>query len=481
MSFIVNPPGSKTYAGVASGSITAGKPVLINASGTLSQVGAGSNPNAAAETTLIQSVNSSAPMAYDTANQKVVAVQYNSITGNTSAFVGTLSNGQITWGSPVTMLAGRAEYLKIVYDTASGKIVIFFNDYTNSFYGTAIVGTVSGTSISFGTKVVFSSANTLIGGAAYDAGQQKIVLYYGPGATFYPNIVVGTVSGTSISFGTPVVLASTTNSNMGEGQNVVYDSTAQKTVLSFLDTGLWYSKVGTVAGTNISFGAAGAMTGWTSGTNGYGYGVYDSVNNKTVFANSDSTPIWIVGTVSGTSISFGTAVNGPTRTFGVSALSFNPAAGTIFNAYRGASPDWGRMLNATVSGTTVTFSSVITFAKVAGVSAQSVYNPNDQSVVMNWGSTSSNPNVGFSGTFTQVITSSNLSATSQFLGFSSANYTNGQNAVITTISGIDTNQSALTPGLAYYVQGNGTLSTNPANPSLYAGIALTASSILVKG
>ena len=39
--------------------------------------------------------------------------------------------------------------------TANGKVVIAYSDMDNSFYGTAIVGTVSGTSISFGTPVVF--------------------------------------------------------------------------------------------------------------------------------------------------------------------------------------------------------------------------------------------------------------------------------------------------------------------------------------
>jgi hypothetical protein len=39
----------------------------------------------------------------------------------------------------------------------SNKVVIAYKNQGNSSYGTAIVGTVSGTSISFGTEVVFNA------------------------------------------------------------------------------------------------------------------------------------------------------------------------------------------------------------------------------------------------------------------------------------------------------------------------------------
>jgi hypothetical protein len=42
-------------------------------------------------------------------------------------------------------------YISIAYDANAQKVVIAYTDSGNSSYGTAIVGTVSGTSISFGT------------------------------------------------------------------------------------------------------------------------------------------------------------------------------------------------------------------------------------------------------------------------------------------------------------------------------------------
>ena len=68
--------------------------------------------------------------------------------------------------------------------------------------------------------------------------------------------------------------------------------------------------------------------------------------------------------------------------------------------------------------------------------------------------------------------------TENFIGFSSAGYTNGQTATI-NVTGNTTTQSSLTPGQKYYVQNNGSLALTAADPSVAAGRALTASSLLI--
>ena len=45
-------------------------------------------------------------------------------------------------------------------------------------YGESIVGTVSGTSISFGTSVVFNSGTTSFMRSSYDSANKKIVIAY---------------------------------------------------------------------------------------------------------------------------------------------------------------------------------------------------------------------------------------------------------------------------------------------------------------
>ena len=64
--------------------------------------------------------------------------------------------------------------------------------------GKAVVGTVSGTSISFGTPTTFHDAGTDTSVVVYDSNAQKIVIFYQDipaGAGYIANCVVGTVSG----------------------------------------------------------------------------------------------------------------------------------------------------------------------------------------------------------------------------------------------------------------------------------------------
>jgi hypothetical protein len=72
-------------------------------------------------------------------------------------------------------------YISTTYDSTNNKIVIAYRDVGNSSYGTAIVGTVSGTSISFGTAVVFESATSAYISTTYDSTNNKIVIAYQDG------------------------------------------------------------------------------------------------------------------------------------------------------------------------------------------------------------------------------------------------------------------------------------------------------------
>ena len=71
-----------------------------------------------------------------------------------------------------------ASYIAATYDSTNNKIVISYSDGGNSDYGTAIVGTVSGTAISFGTAGVFESANSMYISSTFDSNLNKIVIAY---------------------------------------------------------------------------------------------------------------------------------------------------------------------------------------------------------------------------------------------------------------------------------------------------------------
>lgn len=142
----------------------------------------------------------------------------------------TVSGTSISFGTAV-QVASSGAYIKTVYDSNTNKVVVIYRDGNNSNYGTARVGTVSGTDISFGTAAVFHSAATGDTAVAFDSTNNKIVIGYKDGADGDKgNCVVGTISGTDISFGSEATFHNA--STLGV-DGVVYNSNQNK-VFSFI-------------------------------------------------------------------------------------------------------------------------------------------------------------------------------------------------------------------------------------------------------
>ena len=143
----------------------------------------------------------------------------------------------LSLGSPsVFESGGQTSYISVVYDSSNEKVVISYVDIANSQKGTAVVGDVSGTSIAFGTPVVFNNTDQSdlngVDDLVYDSTNNKVVIGYKDyGNNYYGTAIVGTVSGTSISFGTPVVFNS---SNLAQIA-LTYDSANGKVVIAYDD------------------------------------------------------------------------------------------------------------------------------------------------------------------------------------------------------------------------------------------------------
>ena len=261
-------------------------------------------------------------LTYDSTNERVVIAYTDNSTSYGTAIVGTVSGTSISFGTKVVFEADATyEQMSIIFDSTNNKVVIAYKDNANSNYGTSIVGTVSGTSISFGTAEVFESALIRQISAVYDSTNERVVIAYADrGNSDYGTAIVGTVSGTSITYGTAVVFESALTSYISS----IHDSTNNKVVITYSDGGNSYhgtAIVGTVSGTSISFGTA---VVFESAETYYLTATYDSTNNQVVIAYKDDGNSGyctsIVGTVSGTSISFGTAfviVSNSTFTTGI--------------------------------------------------------------------------------------------------------------------------------------------------------------------
>jgi len=368
----------------------------------------------------------------------------------------------------------------VVYDSAANKIVVAYVDLANGSKGKASVGTVSGTSISFGSAVVWHDASTDFIDMVYDANAQKVVFaYYDAANSGYGTSVVGTVSGTSISFGTTIVFNSANVNRI----SLAYSSAAQKVIVSYRTTSdQGQSQVGTVSGTSISYGS---QYIYNTGVTGPAIdSAYDVASDRIVVAYKDegnsSYGTACVGSISGSAITWGSETVFNAGITDNICASYDPSSQKIIISYRDrGNSNYGTAIVGTVSGTSHTFSSATELTGNDGYYINQTYDTTSKNVISVYRD-DSNSDYGTAVAFTPAYSSTNITS-ENYIGIASNGYATGQAATINAKGFIDDNQSGLTAGQSYYVQSDGTLSTTAGDPSVFAGTAVSANKLIVKG
>ena len=506
----VPPKQAGKYKAVASGAITNGKPVLVNAAGTVSQVSA----------TAVSSDPSTA--------------------------------------TPVVFDSDLVDEVNVTYDTNENRVVITYHDSGNSYYGTAIVGTLSGTTISYGTPVVYNSNSSSGNAVVFDSTNNKILVTYSDNTSDHTQARVGVVSGTSISFPASetswsdnlcvnitatyddvndqiVIFARETNGNgvvIGGGthssDNQLGFSAANAFVTSIYHTGVYSNGIIFIEdadGSNDRIIAAFSDTGNSShGTIRLGYAgggavkpyiatgsavVFNSANTKFVSiaklptvdqegkfviayqdtGNSNKGEA-IVGKInkSDSSISFGTAVTFSSQTATNVKVVYDTSRDKVFISYfDGDSDGTLHIVTGTVSGTSISFADRTEMSSaISNGNAQSlsnVYIPDGNYIVTAYRD-NNNGGDGTAVVHTPTVFSSNLTASTSegYIGIASGGtYADTAEATIDVVGTVNKDQSGLTAGQTYYVQTDGTLGTSADDPSVVAGTAISATELIVKG
>ena len=470
---------------VASGTIPNGATVVINTDGTVGIVTLSTSDTPSVGTPVIfddpgtDAVYMKGSVFDPDTNKVIITYMDNGNSNRGTAIVGTVSGDTISFGTAVVFESAQTGDIVATYDSTNNKVVIAYQDSDNSYTGKAVVGTVSGTSISFGTAVVFDTGNTGSSSimAAYDSTNQKIIFSYAVGSE--GKAIVGTVSGTSISFGTAVVFESANT----PFSSLVYDSTNQKVVIGYTDAGNsshGTAIVGTVSGTSISFGSAVVFN--SAGTS-YISAAYDSTNGKVVIVYNDSGNsnygTAIVGTVSGTSISFGSEAVFETANVVYTSATYDSTNDKIVIAYRDiANSNYGTAVVGTVSGTSISFSTPVVFETSQSDYSSAIFDSNSNKVVISYtdlGDSYKGKSVVFGAT-SQVT---NLTA-ENYIGIAAEAISDTATGRINVVTGTNTGQTGLTTAQKYFVQPNGTLATSAGDPSVVAGTAISDTKILVR-
>ena len=458
----------------ASGTLSNGQAVIIHTDGTVKAVGEEASDTSSVGTAVVfeGGITEEQGITFDSnSNKVVVAYRDRSNSDHGTAVVGTVSGNTISFGTPVVFASANTQYCRPVFDSNSNKVVIVYSDNANSSHGTAIVGTVSGTSISFGSEVVFESAaiSSQVT-ATFDSSNNKVVIAYHASGF---KAIVGTVSGTSISFGSSVNIATT-----GTYCDSTFDTSNNKVVLAYSQnsTGYGAAIVGTVSGTSISFGSETVFESYASGHFGI---AFDSSNNKVVIAYQDEEDNYgkaIVATVSGSSISFGTAVTFESANTDQIKATYDSAAGKVVIVYQDIdNSNYGTAISGTVSGTSISFGTAVVFLEGNVAFPVVTYDSNaNRSVIAYENDSNSSKGTGI------VYSNMGTNLTSEnFIGFTAEAISNGASGRITVVTGVNESQTGLTTGKKHYVQKNGSLSTTTDSPSVVAGNAVSSTKIIV--
>ena len=196
----------------------------------------------------------------NTANASIVAfseskfvVAYKDISNSNygTAIVGDVSGDTITYGSEYVFNTGNTDYFSIA--TLSGsKFVVSYKDISNSNYGTAIIGDVSGNTIAYGSEYVFNQSITNYVSLGFLSDDKFVVAYRDGGSADYGITLIGDVSENVISYGSEYIF------NTGATSYISVDMLGEnKLVFSYQgNSGLNYGKavIGILSDNIISFG-----------------------------------------------------------------------------------------------------------------------------------------------------------------------------------------------------------------------------------
>jgi len=127
--------------------------------------------------------------------------------GYGTAVIGDVTGNTITHGPEYVFNPAESFFISAV-TISSAKFVVAYQDYDNSIYGTAVIGEVSGNTITYGAEYVFNPAATFYISAAALSSTKFVVTYWDMGNSNYGKAIFGDVSGNTITYGLECVFNS---------------------------------------------------------------------------------------------------------------------------------------------------------------------------------------------------------------------------------------------------------------------------------
>ena len=508
---------SPQLTATASGAITAGKPVIANANGTVSQV---ANTFTALTTPVLRTAQNihnnremldTARAAYDKTNNRVlVAFRSHYPSDELRFLVGDTSGSGLTWG--FTTHFGSEEQgsmYGVVFDDNVNKFITFGKDGNGTFCRAI---TLTGTTNASDHRTVHTRKDfdSHTGGSnsvsschiCWDSTANKSIIVYRDHSDSDKTkaCTVTCDSNGDITFGT---VATINASNQHIYMRTVHMPSINKTMMVYRQN--WSgnyktkSKFLTVSGTTIS--ASQEVNIENSTAENYWLAL-DENSGRVVFKylkseSGDKMGIRVGNSTSGGNPSWGSFTQLYDQNSNVGSketLLYDPIMKQMIVFDRGSnSYNYGRWWKGTVSTTantfTVTGTSTGYYFGHGSVTATSYDNNVDLNPLTCFYDTNNNQahiiyrneddgDKGYSQSISLHETTTNLT-NENFIGFANATASDTATATIDVSGSVNSSQSGLTPGQKYYVQNGGTISTTKGPILSFAGTAFGSTKIIV--
>ena len=474
---------------VADGAITSGKPVILNSAGTVTQagydvitdsVGSENNLNGA------YSVQGDSVMAYDPVlNQTLFVFGDMENTQYGYARVLSISGSTVTLGTKAQFFNTAGYQGGSVVNIGSGKYLIACTADVGG-YMYARVASVSGTTVTFGTQITLNSAQTYLSkqGLAYSPTTDAIALVGSYSTVNY--LWRLTVSGTTITNDTAAKVTLTSVLNNG-GSNSTHTQMVRNTTTDELFIA-WRSDSGNNSYGGVvemaAGGGGGSFTGgsavlFSSNLKGMGGLVWDSTNDRYVVVYTLNTNTYQAYSVASTSA--GVTTWGTETTFNsvvgdANFISFDPRVSKVVTTLNPDSSPYPRnYVTGVVAGTSITWGTPATLTSASSSDLYQLYDSTLEKTLIVYKRSSRAYLVIYEvGGNVTNLTATNL------LGIASAAIADTETGTINTWGSRNEAQTSLTIGSDYYVQEDGTITTASASPAQLIGEAITATQINIK-
>lgn len=479
--------GGPSLTATASGAISNGDPCIVNSDGTVSAVATTSAGGTTGGAQQISNFGNQfyRNMVYDEGNNQLFAF-YKGASNYSYGRIGTVSGNTITWGSRVTIDTGNSSYLRCVYDKHTGHVIVIYRTGSSAYARTI---SLSSGSFTTGSATYFNNNYASYMDICHDETANTNVVTFRTNTSNLRTILLsGNTSNTTIAVGNN----NTFEANGGQRAGITYDASAGCCVIFYRK---YYSSTNSVHAVTCTPGGNSSGSTSTFGTvlnvstgvviyntnNDDVFPVeYDPIQQKVLVAYKKSTDNYgycRVLSVSGTTISTSSETQFNNTVTNGMVLVYNTTSQNFALAFEDATNSLGKAVTATVSGTSVSFSSAITLDSLQWGNSSGAYDPDTDNVFFFYQRAN---NDIYYVQYDNVTQSTNLTS-ENYIGISDAAYSNGATATIQIVGSVDDAQSSLTAGQTYYIQNDGSLSTTAATPSVVAGTAVSATKLIVKG